>query len=198
MVAKDITYDKLKKIVESKGYKFFTGDLNLNMVGIRSSNRQVDGWDDFFCIAYQEGGKNKIWVNDQFTTDPGIYYMTQKILNPAGCGILAEGQYPGMWVIGKHGPAKYEAFVQVGECKTYRDRNKDNYMDFDPKTIQKGFFGCNQHHGYDSYRVNNNSAMCQVHKFKKDLATSLALAKRSVPLHGSKFTYTLLNEGDFK
>jgi hypothetical protein len=198
MTKADITYDKLKEILTRKKYNFFTGDMNLNMIGIRSSNRKVDNWDDFFCIAYTENDKKMLWVNDMFTTDPGIYYMTQKLLNPAGCGILAEGQYPGMWTFGKHGVNKYDAFVQVGECKAYRDRNRDNIMDFDPKSIQKGYFGCNQHHGYDSTRVNNNSAMCQVHKFKKDLAYSLSLAKKSSNLYGNKFTYTLLNESDFK
>lgn len=201
MVKSDITYDKIKKIMSKKGYKFATGSMDLNMIGIRSNNRSIDNWDDFFCIAYMEGSKSQIWINDLFTTDPGIFYMQEKLLNPAGCGILAEGQYIDMWTIGKHGVNQYEAFIQVGKCKAYRDRNKDSFMDFDPKTIQTGYFGCNQHHGYDSLRVNKNSAMCQVHKFKKDLAYSLSLAKRSntfYPSYKGKFTYTLLNESDFK
>src|SRR5688572_18752114 len=153
----DLTYNKVKAVVESKGYKFFTGEMNVNMIGIRSNNRQVDYWDDFFCLLYQEKGKNVIWVNDLFTTDPGIYYMQQKLLNPKGCGILAEGQYRGMWHIGLH-LGKYEAFLQLGcKVKAYRDRNRDNIMDFDPKSIHEGMFGCNQHHGYDSIRVNSNS-----------------------------------------
>ena len=196
MTKADFTYDKVKALMAKKGYPFTIAEGQLNMVGVRSNIRQVDNWDDFFVLCWIEGGKKMIWVDDNFTTDPGIYYMQTKILNPAGCGILAEGHYPGVWKLGAHGAAKYEAFIQIGnKVKAYRDRNKDSYMDFDPKTIQEGWFGCNQHHGYDTAKVNNNSAMCQVHKFKKDLAYVLVLAKKS---KAPAWSYTLLNEGDFK
>lgn len=197
MKKEDFTYTKVKAAVEKAGFKFFTGNMNLNMIGVRSKNRKVDNWDDFFILCWQENGKNMIWVNDQFTTDPGIYYMQQKLLNPAGCGILARGQYKGVWKIGKHGVAQYEAFVQTGgKVKLYRDRNKDNIMDFDPKSIMEGFFGVNQHHGYDSGTVKNNSAACQVHRYKKDLAYSLSMAKKNIAAGwGDSFTYTLLEEG---
>ena len=196
MVKTDFTYDKVKSVITKKGYPFRVGEGELNMIGVRSSNRAVDTWDDFFCLLWIEGGKKQIWVDDNFTSDPGIYYMQEHILNPAGCGILASGYHNSIWKIGAHGAKKYEAFVQTsGKVKAYRDRNKDNYMDFDPKTIQTGYFGCNQHHGYDSARVGNNSAMCQVHKYKKDLATVLTAAKKD---KATKWSYTLLDEVDFK
>ncbi len=196
MIKSDLNYNKVKAAVEKAGFKFFTGNMNLNMVSIRSKNRQVDGWDDFFTLCWQEGGKNMIWVDDTFTTDPGIYYMTQKLLNPAGCGILARGQYKGVWIIGTHN-GKYEAFLQRGcKVKAYRDRDKNNIMNFDPKSLAEGMYGCNQHHGYDSVSVGRNSAMCQVHKYKKDLAYVLSMAKKNTAAgHGDHFTYTLLEEG---
>lgn len=196
MIKQDFTYDKVKAIMLKKGYLFSIAEGSLNMIGVRSSNRMVDNWDDFFCLLWIEGGKKMIWVDDNFTTDPGIYYMQTKLLNPKGCGILAEGQHKNIWKIGKHGEAQYDAFVQLGgPVKAYRDRNMDSYLDFDPKTIESGYFGCNQHHGYDSLKVNKNSAMCQVHKYKKDLAYVLGLAKKSSE---SVWSYTLLNEIDFK
>jgi hypothetical protein len=196
MVKTDFTYDKVKSVITKKGYPFRIGEGEINMIAVRSNNRAVDTWDDFFCLLWIEGGKKMIWVDDNFTTDPGIYYMQVKLLNPAGCGILAPGYHKDIWVIGAHGTNKYEAFVQLGgPVKAYRDRNKDNYMDFDPKTIQSGHFGCNQHHGYDFLKVGNNSAMCQVHKFKKDLAVVLAQAKKD---KATKWSYTLLDEADFK
>jgi len=196
MKKEDFTYDKVKNVLLKKGYVFQVSEGQLNMVGVRGGSRQVNNWDDFFCLLWIENGKKMIWVDDQFTTDPGIYYMQTKILNPAGCGILAEGHYPNVWKIGGHGAKKYEAFIQTGgKVKAYRDRNKDSYMDFDPKTIQEGYFGCNQHHGYNSTKVGNNSAMCQVHRYKKDLTYVLTLAKKSKAL---SFSYTLLNESDFK
>jgi hypothetical protein len=197
MIKSDLSYNKVKAAVTKAGFKFFTGEMNVNMIGIRSKNRQVDNWDDFFVLCWQENGQNMIWVDDQFTTDPGLYYMTQKLLNPAGCGILARGQYKGVWKIGGHGKNKYEAFVQTGgKVKLYRDRDKNNIMNFDPKSIQEGYFGVNQHHGYDSGKVGPNSAACQVHRYKKDLAFVLSIAKRNINEgHGDSFTYTLLEEG---
>ena len=180
MKKEDFTYEKVKKAMEKAGFKFFTGVNDLNMIGVRSKNRVVDNWDDFFLLLWvDENGKKQIWVNDQFTTDPGIYYMQKKLLNPSGCGILARGQYRGVWKIGPHGKNKYEAFVQIGnKVKLYRDRNMNNIMDFDPKTIMEGYFGVNQHHGYDSGKVGPNSAACQVHRYKKDLAFVLSMSVR--------------------
>lgn len=198
MRKEDLTYDKVKAAVTKAGFKFFTGAYNINMIGVRSKNRAVDNWDDFFCLLWEdETGKKNIWVNDQFTTDPGVYYMQNKLLNPKGCGILARGQYRGVWKIGGHGKNKYEAFVQLGnKVKLFRDRNRDNILDFDPKTLQEGYFGVNQHHGYDSGKVGPNSAACQVHKYKKDLAYVLSMAKKNTAKGwGDTFTYTLLEEG---
>lgn len=198
MRKEDLTYAKVKEAVEKAGFKFFTGAYNLNFVGIRTKNRQVDNWDDFFCLLWQEeDGCNDIWVNDQFTTDPGVYYMVHKLLNSSGCGILARGQYRGVWILGKHA-GRYEAFIQRGNSvRYYRDRNRDNIMDFDPETIQEGYVGCNMHHGYDAKAgVNRHSAMCQVHRYKKDLQYLLQMAKKQVRHgYGDKFTYTLLEEG---
>jgi len=197
MKKEDLTYAKVKKAVESAGYVFFTGEFNINMIGVRSLNRKVDLWDDFFILCWQEGKKNMIWVNDQFTTDPGIYYMQNKLLNSNGCAILSRGQYRGVWKIGRHGSKQYEAFVQTGnKVKVYRDRDKDNIAEFDPKSKEEGYFGINQHHGYDSGKVGPNSAGCQVHRYKKDLTHVLSMAKKNtVAGHGDKFTYTLLEEG---
>ena len=192
-----LTYDIIKKILQSKKYNFFEGELNLNMVGIRTNNRKIDNWDDYFCLVYQENGQDKIFIDDQFTTDPGITYMQKKLLNPKGCSILVPGQYKGMWTIGLH-QNKYEAFVQKNPCSVYRDRNLNNYLDFDPTTIDTGIFGINQHHGYDSKNVGPNSAGCQVHKSIKTLKQILDIAKKSVPLHGPTFTYTLLEESDIR
>lgn len=199
MTREQIDYKSIKEVILKKGYKFFEGEFNINIVGIRTNNRQVDNWDDYICFLYQENGENKIWISSASTTDPGIYYMTKKLLNPNGCAALVPGQYRGMWKIGKHGVKQYEAFVQVGKCKVYRDRNKDNFYDFNKESIDEGYFGINQHHGYDSKNVGANSAGCQVHKLIKDLNIALTLAKKNTKAgHGDTFTYTLLTEEDFK
>lgn len=196
MKKEDFTYGKVRDIMHSKGYDFTIAENQLNMIGVRSVNRVVNNWDDFFLLLWMDHGKPLIWIDDHFTTDPGIYYMQTHILNPKGCGILAEGQHKHCWNFGLHGQHQYPAFIQTGgTMRTYRDRNLNNYMDMDPATLETGWFGCNQHHGYESQHVNNNSAMCQVHQHQHDLQYVLDLAHKS----GAKvWDYTLLNEADFK
>jgi hypothetical protein len=190
-----LTYNNIKAAIKRKGYKFFEGEHNINRVGIRTANRTVNNYDDYFCLLWQEKGENKIYIDDEFTTDPGIYYMQKELLSPKGCAILVPNQYLGMHQIGLH-RGKYEAFVQRKPCKVFRDRNKDNYLDFDIKTIEEGIFGINQHHGYESDFVDRNSAACQVHKRSEALVHVLNIAKKSATIYGNSFTYTLLEIGD--
>lgn len=190
-----ITYDKLKKAVEDKGFKFFTGDLNINLIGVRSSDTLTNDFDDILYIAIEIGGEKCVYVFNQFTTDPGHYYLKKKFLNPKGCAILKPGQYRGMFGFGKH-RGKYDALVQKGKCTVYRDRNKDNTID--KKTEQTGIFGINMHHAYDSEEINKYSAGCQVHQDDFKLDRVLELCKMSAEKYGASFTYTLLEKKDFK
>lgn len=190
----EFTYESIKKSVEKLGYSFFTGDYNINLIGVRTKNRIADNFDDYMVIAYQKGKENIIEVFDEFTTDPGIYYLKEKLLNPNGCAIAKPGQYKGLWQIGVHN-GKYTALIQTGNKITvYRDRDKDDILEEDPSTEQSGYFGINCHHGYDSGKVRNHSAGCQVFKHKKDLERLLDIAFQSRKAYGNKFTYTLLTE----
>lgn len=190
------TYDNIKRIIQSKGYSFFTGQYNVNLVGVRSANRTAGSWDDWFFILYQENGVNKIRAFDEFTTDPGSYYL-QYPINSAGCAITVPGQHRGVWQIGIHN-GKYEALVQTGgTIRVYRDNDRDATLDMLSSTIQTGMFGINLHHGYDSATIGQYSAGCQVFRHPADLTTVLGLCKKSRDLYGNSFTYTLLNIGDF-
>lgn len=190
-----LTYDIIKNAIIKKGYSFFSGELNLNFVGIRNSKSKIDEWDDAFALLWDENGEKKIWICLEFTTDAGIYYMQKQLLNPSGCAILVPDQYKSMWTFGKH-RGKYDAFIQSSPCKVYRDRNKDNVYDFDKNSMMIGNFGINLHHGYDSKNVGANSAGCQVFKQQRHLDYTLSLAKRSAVKYGSKFTYTLITDLD--
>lgn len=192
-----MTYDKLKNIITGLGYTFYEGEMNINMIGVRTNNTLSDYFDDVFYLAYQHNGENVLKEYLNFTTDPGLYYLQNKLLNPHGCAILKPGQYKGMWKIGMHGYKNpYEAFVQAKQCVVYRDRNKDNHTDFLEESIDVGIFGINQHHGYSSKNVGANSAGCQVHKTKEQLNEVLTIAKESLKYYQNSFTYTLINEKD--
>lgn len=194
----NVTHAQLKAIFEKLGYTFYEGDMNLNMIGVRTKNRAADNYDDFFILAFERDGLPVVKIYEGFTTDPGIYYLKNKLLNPNGCAILKPGQYRGMWKIGLHGYNNpYTAFVQKRGCTVYRDRNKDSVTDFNPESEDTGIFGINQHHGYGSKNVGPNSAGCQVHRDSAQLKEIIDVAKQSMNHYPNSFTYTLLTEEDF-
>jgi len=188
-----MTYNELKTRVEFKGYKFFEGEKNINLIGVRASNVITNDFNDTLFVAIQIDGIKQVFEFGEFTTDPGFYYLKKKFLNPKGCAILKEGQYRGMFTFGKH-RGKYRALVQIGKCTVYRDRNKDNTIDTESE--QTGLYGINMHHAYDAKKINKYSAGCQVHKHDEQLNVILALCKLSTVNYGATFTYTLLESTD--
>lgn len=175
-----------------KGYKFFTGPYNLNLIGIRGPNRCPDNWDDTFLVLYQDNfGKNQIKIFGAFTTDPGKYYL-QNPIDPAqaGCAIVAPGQYRSVWSTGLH--KGYDALVQKGSIDVFRDNNKNGYLNFVSRKSQSGI-EINLHKGGGESIVGVNSAGCQVFQSGSDLTTVLGLAKQQKAYgYGSYFSYTLL------
>lgn len=186
----DITYQGLKDYLKSLNYTFDERVCGLNIIGIRTSLNATNLWDDTLVLAYINNKREPVVkVFNNFTTDPGYYFLKTKLLNPKGCAILCEGQHVKMFTVGKHNN-KYEALVQYTPVKVYRDSNKDNILD--TNLIDKGMFGINLHHGYGSTLVFNNSAGCQVLKNPSDLTTVLTAAKLHEAVYGKGINYTLL------
>lgn len=190
----------LKKTLESKGYIYFTRGLyNLNIIGIRSNNdnKITNEYDDLLVVEYTSGN-NKQQLVYSITTEPGVYYMKQKLLNPKGTAILVPGQYRGCWEIGKHN-GKYNALVQKKPVKVYRDGNKDDVYDLDPKTINEGVFGINIHRSNENFTrstVDMYSAGCQVFNKPNEFRNFMDICKKQMNIYGNSFTYTLINEDD--
>lgn len=186
------------KVMAKKGYAYFVnGAYNLNIIGIRRSGTEVTNrFDDFIVVTYKDD--KSIWHKEIFqaTTDPGL----SPIMNPAnkkGCAILVPGQYRGAYKIGYH-KGQYEALCQCKPLPVYRDGNKDNKYDFNPKTIDRGMFGINIHKsGTSSTIVNGWSAGCQVVSMSLNFNKLMELAHRQIKCGmGNTFTYTLLKEED--
>jgi len=191
---KKVTYNKLKKVVESKGYKFFTGKLNVNLIGVRTERVATNEWDDSLYVAYEDEAGKKVVINfGEFTTDPGFKYLQETLLNKLGCAILKEDQHRGIWQLGKH-QGKYSALVQRKACEVYRDKNRDTILD--TGVLMFGIFGINLHHGASREEVGPYSAGCQVLKKEKDLEKLLDICKKSATLYGNSFSYTLLLKED--
>lgn len=179
-----------------KGYAFFTeGKYNLNIIGIRSKGNNITNkFDDILCVIFKDS--KGVWQKYLYsiTTDPGLYYMAQGC-NKNGCAIMVPGQYRGLWKIGFH-KGQYKALVQNKPVKVYRDKDRDNVYDFDPKTIEEGVFGINLHKaGKESIQIDKWSAGCQVFASAAKFYEFLAFAEKQVETGmGKTFTYTLLKE----
>ena len=189
----------IRSIFQKKGYKFFeSGKFNLNIFGIRSSERKVGAFDDFIAVVYKDGNDDFVVKWWPATTDTGSFYA-QNPLNPHGCAFLVPGQHSKAFKIGLH-HGKYEALVQLSPLPVYRDNDKDLVMDLDPSKIETGMFGLNLHSvdpKMESFQNYKWSAGCQVMPKKKNHLELMALCKKSAAIYGNSFTYTLFNESDF-
>jgi hypothetical protein len=191
----NITLKKLQGALKRKDAPFFTGELNLNLIGVRAADRHANTFNDVLCVVYDLDGKT---VLDQYpiTTDPGVYYRHNPI-NVLGTAVLKPGHYRRCWQIGAH-RGQYMALVQRGPMTVYRDGNKDRKIDVDAPT-ETGYFGINLHrasvNGY-TMAVDKWSAGCQVFANAAHFNEVMALARRSVAKYGNAFSYTLLDEED--
>lgn len=199
-----------EKLFAQKGYAFFTnGDYNLNIIGIRNligavrngnviRMKHEDRFNDALLIVYKVNGQ---WVKKlyEITTDAGLKLL-RKPSNAAGTALLVPGQYRGVYKVDLH-RGKYQALCQRnGNVAVYRDKNKDGYLDMDPKTIQRGMFGINIHKAGSLIQelIGGNSAGCQVFKRQKDFNEFMQIVNKSKDLFGNSFTYTLVTTDDLK
>lgn len=196
-----LNYD-FKSLFEHKGYAYFdNGNYNLNIIGVRSENKNnvTNQFDDFIVVIYNTPTKHGLQRVYPATTEPGLTVM-KKPQNYKGTAILVPGQYRGMWRIDSH-RGKYKALCQrTKPVLVYRDNNKDDKYDLLPEKIDKGIFGINLHKA-SSYitptYVNNYSAGCQVLQNVADFNTIMGLASKQVANgFGNSFTYTLLTESE--
>lgn len=191
-----ILIQNLKQAYDKLGYPLFTsGDLNLNIFGIRSSDKDSNSFNDIVGMMYKENSKWVIKCYDA-TTDPGIHYR-ENPMNSKGCAILAPGFYRGGFRIGKH-QGKYDALVMNSTMKIYRDNNKDAKLDFVNVSPESGV-GINIHRasnnpGGKSTVVDKWSAGCQVIASYNDFDEFMSIVKKSSSMYGSVFSYALLKE----
>jgi hypothetical protein len=189
----------IRRAFERKEYEFFEkGQYNLNIVGIRSGKRASGTFEDFIVNVYKD--EYDFWRCDYYpaTTDAGTYWLARP-MNMKGTALLVPGQYKGAYRKALH-KGQYEALVQSGLVKVYRDNNKDYINDYDPSSIEEGLFGINIHRSNPIFESEVNSrwsAGCQVFKNPNDYDAFMSVVEKSIKLYGNKFTYTLLTAEDF-
>ncbi|MFA6295594.1 MAG: hypothetical protein WC666_04225 [Candidatus Paceibacterota bacterium] len=198
-LAEKITIASLEKTLTDKKYPALKIGVNfLNIIGVRANTGVTDSFDDIIAVAYKDSDDH--WVLEKFsvTTDPGKHYLTE-FANPKGTGILVPGYYKQSHKVGLH-KGEYKALVQYGPLKVYRDSDKDQQYDVDPKTIETGMFGVNIHRSnpaHESVVVDKWSAACQVFSNPKQFYRFInTLVSNHVAIYGDIFDYILLEEKD--
>ena len=207
-MAKDMTfydrvrylgYDGIKAAYDNMGYKWYEGEHNLNIFGIRNQNGTVGTFDDVIGYAASIHWEETLFIAHA-TTDPGETYLI-KPENPKGTAILVPGQYKGAYVIGVHARNNknfsHQALIQNKPVRVYRDNNKDNILDFNKDSIDEGMFGINIHRASrwkNVERVGQYSAGCQVIQNAMTFLEFMDTVKRAADKYGNRFTYTLFTE----
>lgn len=156
------------------------GEINIVYIeGIDANGKPnedtMNEWNDIRLVYEFSKDTPKLLGAWRATTEPGWKY-TINPLNPNGAFRIAFGQYKA-WKVGWH--KDHEALVQIGgEVKGHRDRNKDGFRTGD--SLVSGYFGINQHWGYDMAQVNGASAGCLVGQSRDGHREFMAIVKSDV------------------
>lgn len=186
---------ELLKKIEALGYVTFSGNYNLNLIGVRTKNRVPNRFNDKFYVVYEVDGK---WHQEEFpfTSCAGTYWLK----NPSrvlGTAVLVHNrQYRSCWQLGLH-RGQYSALVQTGEMTVWRDNNKDAVADYGGAEYD-GYFGINCHRANasrQSTQVDKWSAGCQVFANPTHFSILLDLVhKQKSNGYGDKCSYVLVTE----
>jgi len=192
----------IRNLFYRKGYKFFDGQFNINLIGIRTHERAIDKFSDMFLMIYRDHLNN--WQIERAigTTVPGRFYHYHHT-NPKGVGIIVPGQYRGAFTPGKHKGA--DALIQNSTFKVYRDSDKDGKID--KEVIEDASPSCrfDFHNAKSTVKpgkiflenIGKFSAGCQVLANWVQYEEWLAIIKYSMRIYKcNTVTYTLLDEED--
>jgi hypothetical protein len=196
---------RIIRYMQAKKYQIFQGIKQYNIVYIEGIN--TDGvlnpdspncFNDVRLILEIVENVPSIKARWEATTEPGSHY-TYRPMNAGGAARIKFGQYKA-WRIGFHGTAdRHEALVQTGgEVTVHRDFNKDFRRTGDK--LDTGYFGINQHWGYDLPHNNiaNAGAGCLVGRTRQGHREFMGLIKqdRRYQLNKDYCFYAAILPGD--
>lgn len=182
---------RVVRAAEAKGAILDKGEGEVNIIYIEGCNydltpngNEPDKWNDLRTIIKFQSGVPTVSGKWQATTEPGTYF-TEHRLNERGAARIALGQFKA-WKVGFH-RQNHEALVQTGDVVTvFRDDNEDYKREGD--VTDTGYFGINQHWGYDISEdsIGNASAGCLVGRTKQGHREFMALVKQDVRYQADK------------
>lgn len=190
-----MTIEEVKALYTKHCYPLFEkGDYNINLFGIRSKNRIAGYFDDKIGYAYKVKGRWQVTVING-TVDCGEYYMRNPMTNE-GAAFMVEGFYRGLWQLGSfHGTP---SLIQVRPVKYYRDGNRDNIMDLDPKTIKESIIGLFTHEHFQisdrAKLIYNSSAACWVAESRTEYKELIKVVTQAVKIWGNSISAALFDE----
>ena len=193
----------IKNIFHKKGYIFFKGKFNVNLIGIRMNHQELDKFSDLFLLVYMDHLNNWHVEKAIGTTVPGNYYH-KNYSNPNGLGIIVPGQYRGAFKQGLH--RSRPSLIQNTTFKVFRDTNKDGKIDEVNVTDAPPSMRFDFHDAVSSTNPNKIflenigkfSEGCQVLANKVKYKMWLNIILYSMELWKSPtITYTLLEEDNF-
>ncbi|MEM9092744.1 MAG: hypothetical protein AAGC93_28955 [Cyanobacteria bacterium P01_F01_bin.53] len=177
---------RILSYMDSKGYKIFEGLREYNIVYVEgmnpngSLNSDSDNvFNDIRLVIEIIDGYPKIvggpWLA---STEPGRYYVNNP-MNSKGAARIQFSQYTA-WQVGIHGNSEpHEALIQTGGIvSVHRDFDKNGIRTGDK--LDTGYFGINQHSGYDNpvRNVGRASAGCLVARSRAEHRQFMALIKQ--------------------
>lgn len=145
---------KIYQYMKQKNYRFFTGSDEYNIVYLEGINEDFSEnsdapncFNDLRVVLAVEEGTPVIVGQWEATTEPGFHY-TDYPMNAKGAARIGFDQYRA-WQVGIHGNSQpHEALIQIaGEVTVHRDFDRSMTRTHD--RLDTGYFGINQHHGYD-------------------------------------------------
>lgn len=188
----EFTYESIRERYKNKGYIFHEEIGRINICGVRSDQGKVvtDKFDDLIIVTYKDSDKKGYIKQFPGTTDPGLYFI-EKPMNPRGTIRMIPGFYENAYIPGLH--FDYRALRQHSKIKFWLDNDKDK--EYDEGNIIDEICGANIHHGFNSPRIGNNSAGCQVVWMTRDFNKLMFLVDCNIQNgHGELFHYGLFDE----
>lgn len=176
--------EKIISYMEAQEYSIFRKSREKNIIYIEGADKngtinsdKSNHFNDLRLVfAFNKNGEAVIEGAWEGTTEPGYYY-TDNPMNPNGAARIAFGQYRA-WQVGIHGYSDpHEALVQVAPVRVHRDWNRDMVRTGD--AIDEGYFGINQHHGYNHpvEDIHTASAGCLVGRTRWEHQVFMQLVK---------------------
>ena len=191
---KKFTKEQIVQAMQEKGHEVFTGENELNIVGVRNLNLDPYQFNETLALFFTKNGKDH-FILYPITTLPNSYFWKNPA-NPKGTAILVEGQYRG-WKTYIRDSGKYHALMQPKDVSVYRDNNKDGKIDLDPSTIETGYLEMELHRFGEYVSPGKRAAGCQVFRNAEDYAGFMEAVRESIAA-GKEITYTLININDLK